>query len=63
MGEDIPYKQLGYTSLESFVKSAPLLKVSQGPNGVTFVEAAVTNSSKHMVQLINKQKPSKKKSG
>lgn len=61
-GTRIPYKNLGYPSLEAYINSSKEFKISNR-GGVSIVYAVASNKTKHLTDLIKKQKskPSKKK--
>lgn len=60
VGEDIPYKRLGYNSLEQLLRNIPTLELTKQPNGQIFVDAVATANVKHIVGMVSKQKSSKK---
>ncbi|XP_054275715.1 uncharacterized protein LOC128994910 [Macrosteles quadrilineatus] len=60
VGNQIPYRQFSYSSLEEFLRSQPSLKVC-GSGSYATVEAATSNQSKHISELVSKQKPKIKK--
>ncbi|XP_014606178.1 PREDICTED: tudor domain-containing protein 7-like isoform X2 [Polistes canadensis] len=60
IGENIPYRKLGYQSLETFLKSISGIKIiNKGRQ--TFVEVSSEKSS-HLSKLVSRQKSRKKKS-
>lgn len=61
MGEQIPYVKLGYKTLEDFICSVDTLATSRAPTGELLVDAVSTQQTKHITDMINKQKSSKKK--
>lgn len=61
MGEQIPYTKLGYKTLEEFVCSVDTLTTCKGPTGELLVDAVSSQQTKHITDMINKQKSSKKK--
>ncbi|XP_014255922.1 tudor domain-containing protein 7A-like [Cimex lectularius] len=61
LGENIPYKQLGFKSLESFLESLPDISIRH-KNGEMFVEAVASANSQHITKLVERQKKSSKKS-
>lgn len=61
IGEDIPYRKLGYNSLEDFLNDVPTLRVRNLYNGEILIDAVATTQSKHISQLVDRQKTSKKK--
>ncbi|XP_043486292.1 tudor domain-containing protein 7 isoform X2 [Polistes fuscatus] len=59
IGENIPYRKLGYQSLEAFVKSISGIKiVNKGRQ--TYVEALPNEKSSHLSKLVSRQKTRKK---
>lgn len=60
MGKTIPYSELGFRNLEEFIKSEPSLLLKT-INGEKFVDAALSEKSSHIANLVQRQKPSKKK--
>lgn len=61
MGMDIPFKKLGYNTIEEFIKSIPSLSVSTGSRGELLIDAKANEKSAHVAELVNRQKDSKKK--
>lgn len=61
MGEQIPYVKLGHRTLEDFLCSIDSLLTTKGPNGEMMVDAVASQQSRHITDLINRQKASKKK--
>lgn len=60
IGENIPYRKLGYQSLEAFLKSISDIKISN-KGGQIYVEALPNEKSYHLSKLIAQQKSSNKK--
>lgn len=59
IGENIPYRKLGYQSLEAFLKSITDIKiVNKGRQ--TYVEALPNDKSSHLSKLVSRQKTRKK---
>lgn len=61
-GTRIPYKNLGFSSLEACLNSSRQFTI-QNRGGVSIVHAVASNKTQHLTELINKQKskPPKKK--
>lgn len=61
-GEQIPYRSLGFSSLEDLLFSSGKFTI-QNHGGVKIVQALATNKTQHLTELIKKQKskPPKKK--
>ncbi|XP_015110569.1 tudor domain-containing protein 7 [Diachasma alloeum] len=59
-GENIPYRRLGFTSLEDFISKVPRLRQYQR-GGVTYVEVIPDENTAHLAELINRQRSSKKR--
>lgn len=61
-GERIPFKQLGFSSLENLLQSSEKFKI-QNYGGAVIVQALATSKTQHLTELIKKQKskPPKKK--
>ncbi|RXM97885.1 Tudor domain-containing protein 7B [Acipenser ruthenus] len=63
-GEFIPHKQLGYPTLEAYLRSIPAvvkLEITRAGEVVCF--ATVCHETVHIAQLVARQRTSKKKSG
>ena len=60
----IPYKELGYPNLETFLQNIPAVaRVEKGPDGEWMVKGVASDADKHVAKLISKQKkPSLRKS-
>jgi tudor domain-containing protein 5 len=61
MGTRIPYRELGYKTLEQFLKSLPDVSVTLGHGGEMILSAIPNKKSKHISALVSKQKSSSKK--
>ena len=62
VGEGIPYRKLGYDSLESFLTSVPdVCRMTRRPNGEVVVIAVADESTKHIQDLVSKQAVKNKK--
>lgn len=61
-GAHIPYKNLGFPSLEACLNSSGQFTI-QNRAGVSIVHAVASNKTQHLTELIRKQKskPPKKK--
>ncbi|KAI5640546.1 tudor domain-containing protein [Phthorimaea operculella] len=59
LGEPIPYKRLGYATLEKLFLDVPGFKVSQ-QNGEWYVDAIASQETQHIAAMVSKQKASKK---
>uniref|UniRef100_H3B4S9 Tudor domain-containing protein 7 n=1 Tax=Latimeria chalumnae TaxID=7897 RepID=H3B4S9_LATCH len=64
-GEFIPFKQLGYPTLEAFLKSIPSVVKMEGGRvgGEVVCFAAVCSETAHIAKLVARQRSSKKKVG
>lgn len=58
-GEQLPFKQFGYNSLEAFIHSIPNVSVTR-KNGELYVEAAPSKTSAHLAKLVSRQKTRRK---
>ncbi|KAL6449346.1 hypothetical protein ACFW04_000747 [Cataglyphis niger] len=58
-GESLPYKQFGYSSLETFVRNIPEVIVTK-KNGELYVEATPSRTTAHLTKLISRQKTRRK---
>ncbi|KAF8792257.1 Tudor domain-containing protein 7A [Argiope bruennichi] len=65
LGTPIPFKDLGYNTLENFLCDIPdVVCLKKNVDGSLIVEGVADTSTAHIAKLISKQKPSKKsKSG
>lgn len=61
MGEEIPFRRLGFGRLEDFLQSCPGLAVKRGANGEVYVDAVVTEKSAHIASLVGRQKSAPKR--
>lgn len=59
IGETIPFRKLGYSSLDVFLKSIPGIRITN-KDGQTYVEALPTEKSFHVTKLISHQKTTSK---
>lgn len=57
----IPFRQLGYRSLEDFLRSTDAVRISQR-NGQLIVEASSNEKTQHITNMVARQKTSKPKS-
>ncbi|XP_041975226.1 tudor domain-containing protein 7B [Aricia agestis] len=60
-GEYIPYKKLGYTTLDKLFHDVPGFKISQ-VNGEWVVDAIASQETQHIASMVARQKTSKKAS-
>lgn len=60
MGQRIPYKKIGFNSLEALLKSESSLMIKK-IDGDIFVDAHRSEQSSHISDLVQKQKGSKHK--
>lgn len=61
VGEPIPFKKLGFSSVEEFLRSVNDIRLSPGLNGELVVTARPTEASAHIASLVSRQKTSTKK--
>lgn len=54
-GEQLPFKQFGYYSVEDFIRDIPDVTVTR-KNGELFVEAVPSKTSAHLTKLVSRQK-------
>lgn len=59
-GEQLPYKQFGYSTVEAFVRTISDVIVTR-KNGELYVEAVPSKSSAHLTKLISRQKSTRRK--
>ncbi|GFY56371.1 uncharacterized protein TNIN_413721 [Trichonephila inaurata madagascariensis] len=60
IGRDIPLKDLGYSSLEYFLRDIPdVISLKRNKDGVVVAEGVADASTAHIAKLISKQKTSK----
>ncbi|KAF5888686.1 tudor domain-containing protein 7A-like, partial [Clarias magur] len=63
-GDFIPLSQLGYRSLEKFLRSVPdVVQLQHSHTGEVMCVAAVCKETAHVAQLVARQRDSKKNSG
>ncbi|XP_045772816.1 tudor domain-containing protein 7 [Maniola jurtina] len=60
-GEWIPYKKLGYSSLEKLFQDVPGFKITE-INGEWVVDAIASQETQHIASMVARQKPAKKHS-
>ncbi|KAH9636554.1 hypothetical protein HF086_014815 [Spodoptera exigua] len=58
-GEWIPFKKLGYSSLDKLFLDVPGFKVTQA-NGEWYVDAIASQETQHIAAMVSRQKSSKK---
>ncbi|CAH0592425.1 unnamed protein product [Chrysodeixis includens] len=58
-GEPIPFKKLGYSSLDKLFLDVPGFKVTQ-VNGEWYVDAIASQDTQHIAAMVSRQKSSKK---
>ncbi|XP_064480860.1 tudor domain-containing protein 7-like isoform X2 [Ornithodoros turicata] len=62
IGHRIPYRNLGFNSLQSFLESLPdVVRLCRGPTGDMIAKAVVTESTLHVAQMVAGQKSTKSK--
>lgn len=62
IGTRIPYRNMGYDTLEAFLGSLPdVVRFSRGPSGELIAKAVVTESTLHVAQMVAGQKSTKSK--
>jgi hypothetical protein len=61
VGSKIPYQELGYESLDQFLKSIPDVSVSRGHGGEMILNAIPSKNTEHLAALVSKQKSAPKK--
>ena len=60
VGEDIPYTELGYRSLMSFIKSIPdVVSVKLTRDGHTTLYAVGSAETQHIMKMVSRQKTSR----
>jgi len=63
VGEGIPYRRLGYETLENFLTSVPdVCKISRKPTGEVIVMAVADETTRHIQDLVSRQTSKNKKS-
>ncbi|KAG8185106.1 hypothetical protein JTE90_014581 [Oedothorax gibbosus] len=61
IGSAIPYRELGYNSLESFIRAIPtVISLTKGRDGYLMAEAVADSSTAHIASLISRQKVTSK---
>lgn len=58
-GEPIPFKKLGYSTLDKLFLDVPGFKVTQ-VNGEWYVDAIASQDTQHIAAMVSRQKSSKK---
>ena len=62
VGEGIPYRRLGYETLENFLNSVPdVCKISRRPTGEVVVSAVADETTRHIQELVSRQTSKSKK--
>jgi len=62
VGEGIPYRRLGYETLENFLTSVPdVCKISRKPTGEVIVMAVADETTRHIQDLVSRQTSKNKK--
>uniref|UniRef100_A0A1B6CRM9 HTH OST-type domain-containing protein n=1 Tax=Clastoptera arizonana TaxID=38151 RepID=A0A1B6CRM9_9HEMI len=61
IGEPIPFKKFGFSSLEAFLRGIPDFHIFQNHSGELMVEAKVKEESAHVSSLIRRQKSDSKR--
>ena len=61
-GSEIPYRKLGYPTLEQFLKSVPGVSLSLGEGGEAILKAIPSKSTAHLAAMVSRQKSVSKKS-
>lgn len=56
IGEEIPYKKMGYSHIDQYLKSIPDVVTVHGRGPTATLEVVVTKKSAHINKLISKQK-------
>ncbi|KAL3890208.1 hypothetical protein ACJMK2_002681 [Sinanodonta woodiana] len=60
--EPLPFKSLGFSSLEEFIQSIPdVVEVIRNADGYTIYKAVACRSNKHILELVQRQKSRGKK--
>lgn len=60
MGERLPFQQLGYNSVKDFILSVEIFKLEKR-NNETIVQVVSNEKTKHLEDMIKKQKKPKKR--
>ncbi|CAN7999128.1 unnamed protein product [Ixodes hexagonus] len=62
IGTRIPYRRLGYSTLEEFLRDLrSVVRLSRGPDGETVVHAVMTEATAHVAEMVKGQKSNKPK--
>jgi len=62
VGEGIPYRRLGYETLDSFLNAVPdVCRISRRPTGEVVVLGVADETTKHIQELVNRQNSKSKK--
>ena len=62
VGEGIPYRRLGYETLENFLTAVPdVCRISRKPTGEVIVVAVADDNTRHIQDLVNRQASKSKK--
>ena len=62
IGKYIPWRDLGYTSLEEFLDQSPdMCRIAYTPTGI-MVQGVVTSADAHVASLVSRQSSKQKKS-
>ena len=61
VGSEIPYKKLGYQTLELFLESVPDVSLSLGQGGEVLLKAIPNKNTPHLAAIVSKQKSVSKK--
>ena len=63
VGEGIPYRRLGYETLDSFLSAQPdVCRISRRPTGEVVVVGVADDATRHIQELVNRQNSKNKKS-
>jgi len=63
VGEGIPYRRLGYDTLDSFLSAQPdVCRISRRPTGEVTVVGVADDATRHIQELVNRQNSKTKKS-
>lgn len=60
MGDSIPFRSLGYSSLEQLIRTVPDLKITSIGNEL-YIDVKPDEKTMHITKLVRGQKSSKKK--
>lgn len=62
LGSPIPFRDLGYNSLEAFIRDIPdVISLSKSSDGQLVAEGVPDASTAHIVSLVSRQKPDSRK--